>query len=258
MRLPHPHTLAGAHAMDALDAAGERRFDRHIRRCQECRDEVAELREVAGRLAACSAERPPGPLRERIAATAQRTRQLPPAAGRAAAGWRAWPAGWRAWPAGRTPPLGARPRRLAVPLAGAVAVAVAATWMIFGSGGQDQVPRHPAAAAVAAVLTASDAVMMEAPISTTGSATVVMSLRERRLVFAASGLRALRPGHRYELWLMGHGRDRPVGLLPGPSHGMSGPVIATGVDRGDKLGLTVEPAPGSGHPTGAMLMVLAL
>lgn len=237
--------------MDALDAAGERRFDRHIRRCQECKDEVAELREVAGRLAACSAERPPGPLRERIAVTAQRTRQLPPAAGPAAAGW-------RAWPAGRTRPPGARLRRLAVPLAGAVAVAVAATWMIFGSGGQDQVPRHPVAAAVAAVLTASDAVMMEAPISTRGSASVVMSLRERRLVFAASGLRALRPGHRYELWLMGHGRDRPAGLLPGPSHGMSGPVIATGVDRGDKLGLTVEPAPGSGHPTGAMLMVLAL
>jgi hypothetical protein len=43
-----------------------------------------------------------------------------------------------------------------------------------------------------------------------------------------------------------------------PSHGMSGPVVATGLRAGDRLGLTVEPAMGTNRPTSAMLLVLAL
>jgi hypothetical protein len=44
---------------------------------------------------------------------------------------------------------------------------------------------------VAAVLTAADATMLDAQVTTGGSATVVMSGREYALVFAAAGLCAL-------------------------------------------------------------------
>jgi anti-sigma-K factor RskA len=85
-----------------------------------------------------------------------------------------------------------------------------------------------------------------------------MSHRERSLVVAAAGLRALPASQRCELWLLTPGLDRPAGLLPMPSHGMTGPVIASGLRSGDKLGLTVEPAMGSRHPTTPMLLVLTL
>ena len=100
--------------------------------------------------------------------------------------------------------------------------------------------------------------MISVLVKTGGTATVIMSHRERTLVFAAAGLRALPASRRYELWLMGPGRDRPAGLLPVPRRGMTGPVIAAGLALGDRLGLTVEPASGSRQPTSAMIMVTAL
>ena len=77
-------------------------------------------------------------------------------------------------------------------------------------------------------------------------------------VLAAAGLRALPGSQCYELWLMQPGADRPAGLLPMPKHGMTGPVVATGLRAGDRLGLTVEPSRGSRRPTSPMILVLAL
>jgi len=54
------------------------------------------------------------------------------------------------------------------------------------------------------------------------------------------------------------GADTPAGLLPMPRHGMTGPVITSGLRDGDRLGLTVEPATGTHHPTTAMILVLTL
>jgi hypothetical protein len=36
------------------------------------------------------------------------------------------------------------------------------------------------------------------------------------------------------------------------------PVVATGIVKGDKLGLTVEPAPGSKQPTTTPILALPL
>jgi hypothetical protein len=57
---------------------------------------------------------------------------------------------------------------------------------------------------------------------------------------------------------MERGLDRPAALLPMPSHGMTGPVVASGLRPGDRLGLSVEPASGARRPTSPMLLVLAL
>ena len=47
---------------------------------------------------------------------------------------------------------------------------------------------------------------------------------------------------------MGPAGDRPAGVLPAPDHGMTSPVIATGLAAGDWAALTVEPV---GHSPGS-------
>src|SRR5260370_8385996 len=75
-----------------------------------------------------------------------------------------------------------------------------------------------------------------------------MSGREPALVFAATGLRPLPASRCYELWLMAAGDDHPAAMLPDPRQGMTGPVLASGLEPGDHLGLTIEPVGGSSPP----------
>jgi hypothetical protein len=145
-----------------------------------------------------------------------------------------------------------------VVLAGVAALAAAAVW-VSGTVGQPA-PRGQSTVShdVATVLTAPDLTVLSGRVRTGGTATVMMSRQDRMLVFAAAGLRALPGSQCYELWLMRPGADRPAALLPMPRHGMTGPVVTTGLEAGDRLGLTVEPAHGSRRPTTPMILVLAL
>ncbi|MHB1431212.1 MAG: anti-sigma factor, partial [Streptosporangiaceae bacterium] len=111
---------------------------------------------------------------------------------------------------------------------------------------------------IAAVLTAPDAVMLSSKVSTGGTATVVMSHRERALVFSASGLRRLPPGRAYELWVMWPGGQRAAGMLTMPASGAAGPAVIPGLAAGDTIGLTVEPAAGSPRPTSTPVLVMRL
>jgi hypothetical protein len=47
-------------------------------------------------------------------------------------------------------------------------------------------------------------------------------------------------------------------MLPDPQHGRTGPVTVTGLAPASRLGLSIEPAGGSRHPTTTMILVLAL
>ena len=251
---PEPHTLAGAYAMDALDGQDRARFERHLERCEECTREVAGLHEATARLAGAAAVRPPEALKELLLAETARTRQLPPVT--SAATRRRAPAGYTTRLARIRTRL--RAPRLAMVLAGVAVLAAVAVW----AGGTVIRSAPPAPSAVghdvATVLTAPDLAVLSGRVRSGGTATVMMSPRDRMLVFAAAGLRVLPGSKCYELWLMQPGADRPAGLLPMPKHGMSGPVVATGLRAGDRLGLTVEPAHGSRRPTAPMILVLAL
>jgi anti-sigma-K factor RskA len=257
-RQPEPHTLAGAYAMDALDGPDRARFERHRERCEECTREVAGLREATARLAAAAGAPPPAALKEVLLAETARTRQLPPVTGAALAVPRRPGA---ARPAGRA--VGwirsrVRAARLAAVLAGAAALVATAVWAGGAVGRSPQAGQPAAGHDIATVLTAPDLTVLTGRVRTGGTATVMMSPRERMLVFAAAGLRALPRSQCYELWLMEPGADRPAGLLPMLSHGMSGPVVAAGLRSGERLGLSVEPAAGSRRPTSPMILVLAL
>ena len=85
-----------------------------------------------------------------------------------------------------------------------------------------------------------------------------MSHRARALVFIASGLTRLPASKAYELWLMGPAGATPAGMLPSGHHGMSGPVVVSRLAPGDRLGLTIEPSAGTGQPTSAPVVMVAL
>lgn len=251
LRRTEPHTLAGAYAMHALNAADTKLFERHLVRCPACTAEVAEFGEVAARLAAAAATQPPEELKFRAMAAAARMRQLPPATGEVGA--TRTPARRRGW-------LPRQSRAASLALVTACVCAVLAG--MFGVTAsteeyklsQDQARSH----LVAAVLTARDVVMLDAKVRTGGTAAVMMSRRERALVFAATGLAVLPSSKCYELWLIGPAGETSAGMLPTPGQGRTGPVIASGLVPGDRLGLTVEPAGGSQRPTSPMILELAL
>jgi Anti-sigma-K factor rskA/Putative zinc-finger len=255
-----PHTLVGAYVMDAVSDGDRARFDQHLASCETCRAEVRGLREATARLAAAAAIRPRAGLREQTMLAAGQLRQLPPAT-------RDSPAGqvtrWRAARHALVRLTGAgRPRAWVPRLAVAVAAASVAAAVVMGSAMHGADNRLSLAQgrshAIAAVLGAPDVTMMTAEVRSGGSATVVMSHRDRALVFTAADLPALPGPKSYELWLMGPGGPRPAGMLPAARRGMSGPMVVSGLARGDKVSLTVEPASGSARPTSPPILMLGL
>jgi hypothetical protein len=111
---------------------------------------------------------------------------------------------------------------------------------------------------LAAVLTAPDAKMMTARAAGGGTATIVVSRAMGALAFSSAGLPALPDAMSYELWLMGPSGDHPAAMLPAPQHGMTSPVVATGLRAGDMVGLTVEPAGGASRPASAPILLVAV
>ena len=261
------HTLTGAYALDALNSASETaRFSRHLSRCQSCAAEVRGFREVATAMAFAATTEAPAAMRERVMTAAARTRQLPPEI--------------------RTH---ARPRRTRgsapwIPwLSGAVATAGIAVAVFFGfsqAHTQDQLnaaraQSHALAAeqarveaeltqarehdqALAQVLGAPHVTLLSHSTSKGGVAVVVLDAATRKLVVATSGLPALPAGQVYQLWLIGPVKIVSAGLLPAAQAGVTTPVVATGIVKGDKLGLTVEPAGGSKQPTTTPIVALPL
>jgi len=242
-----PHTLAGAYALDALTEPDRMRFERHLAGCEACRQEASSLREAAGRLAADSAVPPPAHVREQVLAEAARTRQQPPltvdappgaGAGRRAVRWRA--------------------PRMAVAIAGGLILVALVLGGLFIHTQRSLNLEQAHNRAIATILNAPDATIRSAKAVTSGSATVVMSHRDRALVLTTAMLPALPAGQRYQVWLMGPRRTRPAGMLPAPHRGMTAPMVVSGVAPGDMVGLTAEPASGSTVPSSAPMLMLVL
>ena len=238
-----PHSLSGAYAMDALERGGERdRFIRHMSRCQSCASEVRGFREVATALAfAATAEAPPE-LRDRVLAAAARTRQLPPEVKT-----HARPRRTRAW----------------VPwLSGVIATASIAVAVLFGfAQAHTQQELNQVRAqnqAISALLSSPQVTLLSHSTTKGGVATVVLAAARHQLAVITNGLPALPPGKVYQLWLIGKTKSVSAGLLPPAQSGRTRPVVASGVVKGDTLGLTVEPAPGSAQPTTKPILALPL
>ena len=112
--------------------------------------------------------------------------------------------------------------------------------------------------AIALVLSAPQVKLLTHTTTAGGVATVVLAADRHELVVTTTGLPALPAGHVYQLWLIGKNGAVSAGLLPPATSGLTKPVLASGVVKGDALGLTVEPAPGSHKPTTTPILALPL
>jgi anti-sigma factor RsiW len=261
------HTLTGAYALDALDGSELTRFSRHLNGCQSCASEVRGFREVATAMAFASTTEAPAEMRDRVLSAVARTRQVPPEIRTHAARQRrargAMP--WLPW------------------LSGAVATAAIAVAVFFGlaqahtqnelnaaqasnraltqaqtrvEAELNQAKQHDQA--LAEILGAPHVTLLSQRTTKGGVAVVVLDAAKRQLVVSTSGLPALPAGQVYQLWLIGKVRIVSAGLLPTARAGVTTPIVATGIVKGDKLGLTEEPAPGTKQPTTTPIIALPL
>jgi anti-sigma-K factor RskA len=215
------HELIAPYALDALDDGERETFERHLRGCRQCREELPRLQEAAASLAfAVDAPPPPDALRGRIlGAVAQGGTVVP----------------MRRW----------RPLALAASAAAAAAAAVAVGVGLWGASLADELEAERAAKAVLA----------------DPSATVIpLRGGEGRLVVSATGraalvvsLEAAPAGRTYEAWVIRDGTPTPAGLFDGAAD--RDVVLLDEQVGGDvTVAVTLEPAGGVDRPTGDVLL----
>ncbi|MET8858612.1 anti-sigma factor [Streptomyces sp. NPDC004579] len=243
------HSLAAPYALDALEGDEKRRFERHLKGCDRCAEEVRALTEDAVRLAWSTAAAPPAALRARVLTAIRTTPQDP--AGREAPRVRPSHQPARA----RAP----RFRPLFAPLATATAAAalvVAALFAVQATQARDDLNQERAQAReIAHVLAAPDARATGERDARGRGIGVVASASERRAVVTLSGLGTPSGGRVHQLWLMRpNEKPRSLGLFDGDT-----PLVADGLNpSATSLAVTVEPHGGSEQPTTSPVVQLAL
>ncbi|MBC7297335.1 MAG: anti-sigma factor [Demequina sp.] len=234
------HSLLGPYVVGAVDDVDRKTFEHHLRDCEDCRGEVAQMADVIATLVDAEAIVPPASLRAKVMQQATRTAQVPPAGAASAQA--------------RSPR-----RRFRWPLAGAAAavtVAVAGIGLFLTSA--DYAPDTSALERdVMMVSSAPDAHTME--LVGLGSSHLVMS--ERMSGVALMGLDAPAPaeGMEYQLWLVLDDGQ----MLPGPTFmpdadGTFMAMMHTGFEGVTNFEITEEPQGGSGVPTGDVVAVVGL
>ena len=227
------HKLTGAYALHALDDIERARFEQHLAECEDCRAEVAEMRETAALLAETSAVTPPDSLRSSVLAGISQVRPLPPEVPRTTTPVdirSTQSAGRRGW----------MPFLVAAALALIVGVGAAVT--------QPWADQAPPLTAAEQVLQAADAEEVFLDLGEAGRATVVRSKAEDRAVIVTEDMVSAPEGKAYELWFQTPDEDMvPAGLMPDSAdqtvvlEGPAADAIA--------VGITVEPEGGSLKPT---------
>lgn len=235
------HKLTGAYAVDALDDIERARFEQHLAGCEDCRAEVAELRETASLLADSVAATPPASLRDSVLAGISQIRPLPPEVIVAA------PTSVSSTRAHRRRPV------WTTFLVAAALIVVAgvgiATWRPWSS----EVPQLTAAEQV---LQAPDAEEVFLDLGEAGKATVVRSKAEDRAVIRTEDMVSAPDGKAYELWFINGDEFTPAGLMPdAPDQTV---VLEGSAAQAVAVGITVEPAEGSNQPTSDPIAVFDL
>ncbi|GAB3016899.1 hypothetical protein GCM10011376_03200 [Nocardioides flavus (ex Wang et al. 2016)] len=230
------HKLTGAYAMDALDELERARFEQHLAQCDDCRAEVAELRETAALLSETVAVPPPTSLRESVLAGISQVRPLAPevpAPGPAPAPVRSeHPDRRRGW--------------MPFLVAAALAIFVGLGAMIVAPwADDDEVPRLTAAEQV---LQAPDAEEVFLDLGEAGRATVVRSKSQDKAVITTEDMVSAPEGKDYELWFMSPEEEFvAAGLMPdAPDQTV---VLDGSAAEAVAVGITVEPEGGSDQPT---------
>ena len=237
------HKLTGAYALDALDDIERARFEQHLAECEDCRAEVAELRETAALLAEVTAVEAPASLRTSVLAGISQVRPLPPEV-----------------PA-TTTPTDIRSKQTAGRRGWVPFLVAAALALVVGIGAtvtqpwadESDVPRLTAAEQV---LQAPDAEEVFLDLGEAGRATVVRSKSEDRAVIRTEDMVSAPKGKAYELWFINGDEFTSAGLMPdAPDQTV---VLDGSAAQAAAVGITVEPAEGSEQPTTPPIAVFDL
>ena len=238
------HKLSGAYATDALDDLERARFETHLASCEDCRAEVAELREAAARLADTTVTPAPASLRESVLAGISQVRPLPPEVithlpmdaepdDRAVARGRRW---------------------LPFLVAAAVAVLLGVGALVTQPWAGDDESRLSAAEQV---LQADDAEQVVVDLGEAGRATVVRSRSHDRAVIVTEDMVPAPAGKVYELWFQTPEDDMvPAGLMP-PAENQTMVLEGPAADA-KAVGITIEPEGGSAEPSGTPIALFDL
>lgn len=231
------HALVGAYAVDAVDDLERAAFERHLAECEDCRLELASLREAAATLAAVEPVTPPDRLREQVLNGISGIRPLPPEV-----------ASER--PAGTRDRRRSRPATLVAAAAAVLALGGGAVvWQQVSDDGTSQAP--PTVTPLERVRDARDAEEYTQTLDGI-EVTVVRSRSLNEAVVVTDEMPPPPEGKVYELWLDHKG----VGMVPaGLMDGGSQQVRLEGDPRTARgAGITIEPAGGSEEPTSAPMM----
>lgn len=237
------HGLTGAYAMDALDELERARFEQHLSGCEDCRAEVAELRETAALLAETVATPPPASLRDSVLAGISQVRPLPPEVPVSTP---------LAAPRTGTPAGGGR-RWMPLLVAAALAVLVGVGAMVVAPWSDDE----PRLTAAEQVLRAADAEHVFLDLGEAGRATVTRSKSQDRAVITTEDMVPAPEGKAYELWFQTPEDDMvPAGMMPDSADQtvvLDGPAA-----EAVAVGITIEPEGGSPEPTTAPIALFDL
>jgi anti-sigma-K factor RskA len=207
------HSLVAPYALDALNDDEAREFEEHLAGCDQCREELAGLREAAAGLAyGAAGPAPPAALKERILTQARAERPNVVSLPRR-----------RSW----TVPLGA-----AAALAAAVALGIG-VWSATRPSTSDP---------FAKVLSTPGAQVV--PMGTRGAVAVAP---DGKAAIAATFPRAP-SGKTYEAWVIKGGAAKRAGTFAG-REGTSVLKVGQPVPRGSVVAVTLERAGGVDQPT---------
>jgi anti-sigma-K factor RskA len=205
------HELTAGYALDALDAAESRAYERHLAHCPRCQEELAALSVGASALAfAAKTAEPSAALRERIleAAHAERPNVIP----------------------FRRPAYGFPRVTALVAVAASCAAIGLGLWSVVLSNRLDR--SHEALRGVTLHGAAGSVVL-----GASGQGTLVVA-----------GLKPAPAGKTYEAWVIQDGKAAPAGIFRA---GGKTVVLRLGrpVPKGAVVAVTVERAGGSEQPT---------
>ncbi|MGH8792395.1 MAG: anti-sigma factor [Stackebrandtia sp.] len=236
------HTLVAAYVLDAVDDAERKEVERHLSECDECAEEVFELRAATARLADVAVAEPPDGMREAVMLRVRRTRQDPPAEGS---------------PQDVLQPKRIRPwRRVVAEAALAIVMALAGGTATYAVMQQRLPDENSRSEQIAAVLTADDARVAAQEAEGGGTVAVVFSPSLDQAVVTASELAHIGAQRSYQFWLVSDDVPESAGVMAAGER--SATMLVSDVGDAGLVGVTVEPAGGSPGPTSPMTADVAL